>query len=325
MIYTLVQVLMVNIGRILAGAEPVQALGLVLPTASTTGSLTSGLFLVPFWYWIISIAVLVVFHEGMHGVLCAREKVPIKSLGLGLLAVIPLAFVEPDENRLKKKGTAQQMRVFAVGSFANFIIAGLCFVVFAFAFSGFFTAGGVIVSGVVEGTPAYQANLTGAIFQIGSQQVNDVDDLRSALNGISPGDTVAIRTKVLEDDTYVEKSYTLTAIQDPNANVTKSFIGITFSPEPAQSTFAEIKAEFSQYSGLIIFFNGLFLFMFIINLGVGLVNMLPLGPLDGGRMWDVALKRVSPGGYKRIMNGLGFFVLAVIVLTLVSQFVPVGL
>ncbi|MBI4176429.1 MAG: site-2 protease family protein [Candidatus Aenigmarchaeota archaeon] len=325
MIYLLLQIFYDNVGRIISGEEPVQALGLVLPTSSTSASFTPGLFLVPFWYWIISIAVLVIFHEGVHGVLCARERIRIKSLGLGLLAVIPLAFVEPDENQLKKRPAGQQMRVFAVGSFANFIIAGVCFLAITFAFSGIFTPGGVIVTGIVNGTPAHQANLSGAIFQIDSYSINDVDDLRNALDRIGPGKSITIQTKTLEDGVIVKKSHRLTTAEQRNETTNQTtgrgFIGITFSPDKRQSTFQEIRAEYMDYEQLIMFFNGLFVFMFIINLGVGMVNMLPIGPLDGGRMWDVTLKKFFPRNYKRIMSGLSLGLLLLIIVIFASQFV----
>ncbi len=107
--------------------QPFPAAGLLLPSPSPEAQIGPGYFAVPFWYWIISIALLALVHEGFHGVMALREKVRIKSLGWGLLAVIPLAFVEPDENQLKRKPKIAQLRVFSAGSFANFCLAGVSF------------------------------------------------------------------------------------------------------------------------------------------------------------------------------------------------------
>ena len=120
-------------GFIMAPAS-MPPLGLVLPTAAATGTIAPGVFLVPFWHWIISIAVLVLVHEGLHGVMSAMEKTRIKSLGVGILAILPLAFVEPDEKQLEKKGSWAQLRVFAAGSWANFMTAGAVCLYQAFTF-----------------------------------------------------------------------------------------------------------------------------------------------------------------------------------------------
>ncbi len=137
MIITLVKITLESLSRPTPGA-----IGLLLPSLSATPSSGPGLILVPFWYWIIIIALLAFVHEGLHGVMAAREKVRLKSLGWGLLAVIPLAFVEPDEKVLRKKQHIQQLRVFAAGSLANFALAGVAMLLL-FAFSGFYMQTGV--------------------------------------------------------------------------------------------------------------------------------------------------------------------------------------
>ena len=108
-----------NLVRIAAVGGP-SGLSLVLPSPFKTVSTAPGVLAVPFWYWIIAIGLLVVVHEGMHGILSAAHKIKIKSLGWGLFLIIPLAFVEPDEKQLQKRKAMTQMHIFAVGSLANF-------------------------------------------------------------------------------------------------------------------------------------------------------------------------------------------------------------
>src|SRR3989338_10400252 len=101
-IYIIIQfleILVRNLFNITQGKVAAQSLAFVLPTPTATAISTTGLFLVPFWYWIIAIALLVVVHEGMHGILSAAEKIKLKSLGWGLLLIIPLAFVEPEDRK----------------------------------------------------------------------------------------------------------------------------------------------------------------------------------------------------------------------------------
>ncbi|MBU0953109.1 MAG: site-2 protease family protein [Nanoarchaeota archaeon] len=109
----------------LLSTTSVPGLSLVLPSPTASPVIAPGVFGVPFWFWIISIALLVIVHEGFHGIFVAREKMRIKSMGIGVLAVLPLAFVEPDEEQLRKGPFWAQQRVYAAGSFANFLLAGL--------------------------------------------------------------------------------------------------------------------------------------------------------------------------------------------------------
>ena len=90
-----------------------------------------GVFFVPFIYWIISIFVVVVVHEGAHGILAAANKIRIKSSGLAALSIlvpiVPAAFVEPDEKALRKSPSRSQLGVLAAGPMANIILAILLF------------------------------------------------------------------------------------------------------------------------------------------------------------------------------------------------------
>ena len=50
------------------------------------------------------------------------------------------------------------------------------------------------------------------------------------------------------------------------------------------------KPQFAPYSEPIAFFGGLFFWLFILNLGVGAFNLLPMKPLDGERLWRMAVQ-----------------------------------
>ncbi len=144
----------------------VPGLSLVLPSPTASPIIAPGVFGVPFWFWIISIAVLIIFHEGFHGIFVAREGVKIKSMGVGVLAVLPLAFVEPDEEELQKQPFWAQQRVFAAGSFANFLLAGVSvFLLFSLASAVFTT------QGVAFGSYAASSVPVSALLAINGQPV----------------------------------------------------------------------------------------------------------------------------------------------------------
>lgn len=284
-------------------------LGIVLPTAAPTGTIAPGVFLVPFWHWIISIGVLILVHEGFHGIMSAREKTRIKSLGWGVLAVIPLAFVEPDEKQLEKKGAWAQLRVFAAGSWANFMTAGVVLAVFTLFVSGVYVPLGVGFTALHEGYPAHHANMTGVITRINQEEIRTYQDLNRTLEGIGPGRGIRIYTAVLkEDGSYEEKVYLLTTVERPD-NFSGGYIGIA-----GLGDIQRVKEEYIPYSGPIVFIGGLLAFLLIINLGVGLFNLLPLKPLDGGRMWEILIKKIAPKRGGRIVKIFGNFTLLLLLL-----------
>ncbi len=294
--------------------QPVPGLALVLPSPSAETVSVPGIIGVPFWYWIISIALLVLVHEGLHGVMAARERVRIKSLGWGALFVIPLAFVEPDEKQLSRKPALSQLRVFASGSFANFLLALLSFGLLYLLSTSAFVPAGIAYRGVIEGYPAADANLTGVIISINNHTIATVDDFREALSEIGPGETITIHTMVFENGSQRNLTFSLVTAPAPD-NSSRGFIGIA-----RLSQYMEMKHEYRNYAGLLNFLGGLLFFLFIINFGVGAANLMPLGPLDGGRMWSIALKKIAPRHHKPLFRAISAATLLLLVFNLGLSF-----
>ncbi|MCE5215241.1 MAG: site-2 protease family protein, partial [Methanobacterium sp.] len=73
-------------------------------------------FTVPLGYGIIGLATVMIVHEFGHGILARAEGVSIKSIGVLLLAVLPGAFVEPDEDEVKKLSRISKLRFYVAGS-----------------------------------------------------------------------------------------------------------------------------------------------------------------------------------------------------------------
>ncbi len=292
----------------LTAKEAVQGLALVLPSPSQETVVLPGVMGIPFWYWIISISLLVIVHEGMHGLMAASERVRIKSLGWGLLAVIPLAFVEPDEKQLERKKPLSQLRVFAAGSFANFLLAGFTLLITILLSSYLFFPGGVAYKGLIEGYPAAEVNLTGVITKIDNYNITTVEDLRDALSVIGPNKTITIYTFVNANGSENYLNFTLTTAADPD-NKSRGFIGIA-----GVIQFSKLKPEYRSYSEFINFLGGLLFYIFLINFGVGAANLMPIMPLDGGRMWKIVLKKYIPKKSDTIMKALSTATLLLVLL-----------
>lgn len=376
-VYLLLDLIVTNfmVGKIGMG------LSLVLPSPGADAAVVPGVILVPFWYWIISLALLVLVHEGMHGIMAAREKIRIKSMGWGLFAVIPLAFVEPDEDQLQKKPAWPQLRVFAGGSFANFLLAGLCLVIIA-SMAGLFASSGVAYSALIEDYPSDNANLTGIIVGIDEYEIRELNDLKDALAEIGENKTITITTGV-EDGTRdfvvvtqgeprlnFKPSLTfviLSLIEHPIPGTIDFFMGTadpdswtqtanavsmwewtgqafpgldqraadrTSSLESQQddfkrpgyigiagvSSYVHLKAGLEGYTEPVIFIQGLLFWMFVINLGVGAFNLLPISILDGGRMWAILFQKVSKKRWKGIMKVISRITIIIVIFLMALSF-----
>ncbi len=310
-----VAMLVFQLFLLVSGAIKIGA-GFLVPTISQEASVGPGYFAVPFWYWIISIALLVVVHEGLHGIIAASEKGRIKSLGWGALLVIPLAFVDLDEKQLEKKKPMQQLRVFAAGSFANFMLAGVSVLVLSYGFSGIYMPVGVGYNALIKDYPAEQVNLTGVIVGINNYTVLDSGDLRVALDSIGANKTITVYTVVYEKGEIREnKTFSLRTAERPD-NESGGFIGISQIFDAR-----DLKAGLKPYAGAINFTIGLLGFLFLINFFVGLVNLLPVKPLDGGRMWEILFQKAVPSHAKTAANIFGYFALVVLILNFAIPFV----
>ncbi|MEM4326125.1 MAG: site-2 protease family protein [Candidatus Pacearchaeota archaeon] len=107
-------------------------------------------FLPPFYftYWILIIAVIAITHEVAHGIVAASNNVKIKTTGFGFfpffLPIFLAAFVEPDENTMKKKTKFAQMAILTAGVFANVLTGILVFVALTSFFYMAFSPSGII-------------------------------------------------------------------------------------------------------------------------------------------------------------------------------------
>lgn len=300
-------------------------LNLVIPIPFGEIAFVPGFLGVPFWYWLIPVAILVFFHEGMHAILARVENIRIKTLGVFLLAIIPGAFVEPDEKQLKKAGWKSRMRVYAGGSFANITIG----LVFLFMISSFYLPtfydesvgfGAYYVTENGTALPAQEANMTGSIYSVNGERVRNVDDLSGIMETLEPGETIRVTTvrgSAIAPlfDRVVAKNPEFTDYEITTADDGKPVMGI--------ARFYSVSTTREGFSnpGLLEFLTGLLIWICIINFGVGVVNMLPIKPLDGGLMLEAMGERFAPKHYEKIIRGLSLFFLFLIVGNFIIGFI----
>jgi len=253
-----------------------------------------GVFYVPFFYWIISIFLLAVVHEFSHGVIARLYNIKIKSSGLAFLniivPVIPAAFVEPDEKELRKRPHIQQLSVFAAGPFSNIIFAFVVLAIIGFVMvpvsNAIFNYDGVLVTGFTPGNETFPAENAGMtenelIIGIDNFPISTVENFTEIMQNKIPGETIAITTTTT--------NYNITLAESPD-NESIGYLGIYLTQNQ------EIKKNILQKYGKIlpdifIWFIGLFYWLYVLNLGIGLFNLVPLGPIDGGRMLQLLMHK----------------------------------
>ncbi len=242
--------------------------GLALPGSPIKVPLISGL---------LAIFLIMLFHEGMHALMASAHKLKPSSFAFVLFAFIPAAGVELDEKKLEKLDKRAKLRIFGAGTLGNLILALLLFIIInpgAKIVSAHARIAGLEV--VKSKNPEIKPGII--IRSINGINVSDVEKVRKLLDGLKKGEEVVIngnfRVKLVEDGK----------------------LGVYLKP----------RFEFSsKLFELLAKVLGFFFLTYNLSLGVGVINMAPLGILDGGRM----LKELSKKGY-RFMSSLTLFLLA---------------
>lgn len=234
------------------------------PVAPVIPGVTIGLDALP--YFLFAAFLVLVPHELMHAFVAAAEKVPVKSTGIFLMLILPGGFAEIDEEELSRRSLRTQARIFSAGSLANIatfliIIALLPALIFPV---------GVRVEGTLHGYPAEAALRPGDLLvAINGQPVRTIVDLGRVLSMYKPGDTVV-----------------LTVVRGGR----KVDVRVTLAENPRVPGRGFIGAYFAQAFNNDFLYNLLW-WSAVFTSSVAVINMLPIYPLDGGRVLDALLKR----------------------------------
>jgi membrane-associated protease RseP (regulator of RpoE activity) len=305
-----------NLYKIAFFPAAVSGVGIVLPIKA------KGVFYVPFFYWIISILVVASVHEFSHGMIARLNKVRIKSSGFAFLAlflpIIPAAFVEPDEKELKKKKTKQQLEVFAAGPFSNivlgFIFLGLFLLIAPPVVESALNFNGANITGISNSSVLLGTNISvgESIKRIDNTNITFVDDFTGIMQNKTPGQPIIIETD--------RANYSAVLGHSPKNNST-AYLGVSVAQN--KDLKPEVAKKFGSFlPNTVIWILGLFWWLYLLNLGIGIFNLVPVGPIDGGRMVYVSLlKRYREERAKRIANWISIVFLMIIVLNVVAGFV----
>lgn len=301
-----------NLWKAYITPEAIPAVGLVLPVK------VKGAFFVPFFYWIISILIIATVHEFSHGIVARKFGLKLKSSGFAFLAVllpiIPAAFVEPDEKALKKRPHKQQLAVFAAGPFSNIVLGAVILGIFLLAappiVEGVYDFNGAEIIDIANESPAFAAGLSvnETIVQANGENITYVEDFISALSNKSAGDEIFLVTDRGE--------YSINLEQKPG-NENQSYLGVSLTQG------AEFKEKFAGRDLIpksIIWILGLFYWLYLLNIGIGVFNLVPVGPIDGGRMLQLVCRKVFKRKGDKYWKAISMIFLIVIIANLLIGF-----
>lgn len=141
---------------------------------------------------VLGLVIGLVVHEGGHAVLCRVHDISIESMGIALLAFIPLgAFVEPDDDSRRAANRGDQTRMFAAGVTNNFAITILAFgLLFGPVLGVIGVAPGAAVGGVIPGSAAAEAGIDKGdrIVAVNNVSVTDNSGLEQVLSSMDSRD-----------------------------------------------------------------------------------------------------------------------------------------
>ena len=268
-----------------------------------------GLPILPFWFFIISVFFIIIVHESAHGIFARLHNLKIKSSGLVFLGPLPGAFVEPDEKKMSKLSAKAQLGILSAGSFANIILFLVVFLISILILSPFTSSllddNQVMINKLEEGFPLEKGGIEEGeiILSVNDNDVINVLSFTEFMAKTKPGDELLIKTD--------KRKAKVIAAEHPRGE-NFGYLGVVIGP-----------ANFTAFENVILWFTRLFFWIWLISLGVGLFNWLPLFITDGGRMAYVLTHKIFNDKKKalRAWSSINLLCLFIILIQLGAFFV----
>jgi len=260
-------------------------------------------------YFLLSIPIVLVIHEGAHGIVATLEKIKIKTGGFAIFIAMFAGFVEPDEEEFDNAKKISRLRVIGAGATSNVIFAfGLGLILLTnpmFAmilpepFLGWFyeSPDGVLVLSIIEGGGAEKAGIkeNDIITNIGDIRIISPMDFQKV--DLKPGQTVDVT--ILRDGQQIIFPVSIMASpDDPERGLVGIMRDNNLSFKPIYDYIEWNNPQFSMF----------LLWLWMISFFIGIINMLPLPILDGGKFIQTIIdKKFSEKRVNGIMMSIYVF------------------
>ncbi len=269
----------------------------------------------------ISLFVIIVIHEFSHGVVARVFKIPVKSTGIAFFGPILAAFVEPDENKLKKAPPFAQNAEFAAGPFFNIVTSLVFLAILGFVLapiaSSMTKESGLIISPTNSTTPAKLAGLPDNtwVVAINGEHITSIAQFINFSLKLKQGQAVTLTSNEGKD-------YDFTSIQNPN-NATRGFMGITVIEVVEKPKYSTILSTIGFH--VFRWLSELFFWLYFISLNLGLVNLFPIFITDGARLvqtvttWLIKDEKKSFAVWKLINQACVLLLLLLLIVPLIRM------
>lgn len=271
-------------------------------------------FFLPLGYGLIGIVTVIFIHEFAHGILARAEGVKIKSIGVLLFTIIPGAFVEPDEEEVKKLSRLEKIRIYAAGSIFNIgtaaIALGILFALTSLLIPATFHSDGIVITSVVPKSPSDGVLKEGMIiYNVNGQNIKN-------LTGYANIRTDS-KLKIGDELTLITNQGTFTIKTTPNPNnLTDEYVGFRTADnlivnQNVANTYGDV------LPWILFYLKELFFWIGFLNLAIGTINLLPMKPLDGGLIFEELLSYKLPEETVRpIVNTVSYILIAILVVNI---------
>lgn len=298
-----------NLYQLITVPKTTAGVSLIVPGVQIPGS-PFNIPLVEGW---LALFIIVAVHEFSHGVMARAHNLRVKSSGIVFFGPILGAFVEPDEKQVGKSHDATQYSIFAAGPVSNIALAIIVMLAASWmvfpAINALTTPSGFSIMEVQEGFPAQIAGLkpNEIIDSMNGIKINSSEQFYDLMKNVMPNQTI----------TLIEagKEINITATAHPDG-LKSGYIGV----KGFKNEFKlEKENAFTKTSYAILkWVLKLLELVYMLSLGIGLVNLLPVGPTDGGRMLLLSLKSTIKDQKKamRIFTQVSMFFLAILALNI---------
>ena len=283
-------------------------------------------------FFLLSIPIVLVMHEGAHGIVAALEKIKIKTGGFAIFIALFAGFVEPDEEEFDKAKKISKLRVIGAGATSNVLFAivlgaiMLTNPIFGMVLEDIPLFGevivntfyelsqGVLILSIIEHSGAEQAGL------LANDIITKINDI--PIHGptdfpvLNPGETASV--SIIRDGQALEFGLEVMASPD---DPERGLIGIMRD----NSITHKPVMNFIDWTNVDLNISWFLLWLWMISFFIGIINMLPLPILDGGKFIHTIIdKRISDKSVNTVMWGIYAFTFALFILNIALSYMKSG-
>ena len=313
----------------------------------------------PIWEGWVALVVTIIVHEAGHGIIARVYGVKVESTGLVLFLGIPIgAFVNIERDELNRISTKQKSSILTAGPMTNIVLAAISlFVILLITSTLVITkpmdpaSYGVVITNVNQGSLAESIGLDKGttIQQIQNNQIRNPVELNDNLNA-NLGKLVTIG---IADENGVKSTkqatlppqrepgkgilgVSITPVADPkevldryNSMIYTSPLGLLAPPTFVQgmvpySDFMADKYTSPIFGSYYTIPASLFFWLWFINFNVAIFNALPIGPLDGGQLYNALIDKKTQnkkGIIKHASKILTYGMVLIVVLSIALPYI----